>query len=109
MGSRVMRAHPIIPLLLAYGMLAASPSLRAQDRGAAWRRHVIDDSSRGADGVRTADVNGDRWPDLATGWEEGGVVRVYLHPGAARVRPAWPAVTVGAVGSPEDAAFADLD
>jgi len=31
----------------------------AQDRGAPWVRHTIDDSSRGADGTRLADVNGD--------------------------------------------------
>ena len=40
-----------------------------------WPRHVIDRSSRGADGVRLADVNGDGRFDLATGWEEGGTVR----------------------------------
>jgi hypothetical protein len=90
-------------------MLAADPSPRARDRGAPWRRHVIDASSRGADGVRLADVNNDRRPDITTGWEEGGLVRVYLHPGTDRVRRAWPAVTVGIVRSPEHAAFADLD
>ncbi len=74
-----------------------------------WERHIIDDSSRGADGVRLADVNGDGLEDIATGWEEGGRVRVYLNPGAGRSRQPWPAVTVGAVGSPEDAVFADLD
>ena len=79
------------------------------DRGSEWPRHVIDDSSRGADGVRLADVNGDGLPDIATGWEEGGRVRVYLHPGPQHSKQAWPAVTVGEVASPEDAVFADLD
>jgi hypothetical protein len=48
---------------------------------AAWQRHVIDDASRGADGIRLADVNGDGLPDIAAGWEEGGTVRAYLNPG----------------------------
>lgn len=74
-----------------------------------WRRHVIDDSSRGADGVRLADVNGDGRLDIATGWEEGGVVRTYLQPGPKMVRDRWPAVTVGRVRAAEDAVFADLD
>lgn len=78
-------------------------------RGKPWQRYTIDDTSRGADGVRLADVNQDGQMDLVTGWEEGGKVRVYLHPGAKRVREPWPNVTVGQVASPEDAVFADLD
>ena len=74
-----------------------------------WKRHTIDDSSRGADGVRLADVNGDGLMDIATGWEEGGVIRVYLNPGPAKASSTWPAVTVGKVKSAEDAVFADLD
>lgn len=74
-----------------------------------WVRHAIDSSSRGADGVRATDVNGDGLPDFPTGWEEGGRVRAYLNPGAAKARDPWPAVTVGEVASPEDAVFADLD
>jgi FG-GAP-like repeat len=74
-----------------------------------WKRHVIDNSSQGADGIRTADINGDGLLDLTTGWEEGGVIRVYLNPGAGKAREPWPAVTVGRVKSPEDAVFADLD
>ena len=74
-----------------------------------WVRHTIDDSSRGADGVRPLDINGDGLLDLVTGWEEGGRIRAYLHPGTDHVKDKWPAVTVGAVKSPEDAVFADLD
>ncbi len=86
-------------------------SLLACERLAAesWERHTIDQSSRGADGVRLADVNRDGRPDLVTGWEEGGVVRVYLNPGPQAAKKTWPAVTVGKVKSPEDAVFADLD
>ncbi len=74
-----------------------------------WARHVIDNSSRGADGARLRDVNGDGLPDIATGWEEGGAVRAYLHPGKSKVRGKWPAVTVGEVKSAEDAIFIDVD
>ena len=77
--------------------------------GPPWKRHAVDTTSRGADGVRLADVNHDGRPDITTGWEEGGRISVYLHPGPELVRKAWPAVTVGEVKSPEDAVFADLD
>jgi len=74
-----------------------------------WARHVIDDSSRGADGVRLADANGDGLLDIVTGWEEGGMTRIYLNPGVERAKSAWPAITVGKTKSVEDAVFADLD
>lgn len=77
--------------------------------GAPWNRHTIDDSEKGADGVRVADVNGDGLADIATAWEESGVVRAYLHPGPDNVREPWPAVTVGTVAKPEDAVFADMN
>jgi hypothetical protein len=70
---------------------------------------VIDNTSRGADGVRLADVNGDGRLDIVTGWEQGGVIRVYQHPGLSRAAQRWPAVTVATVASPEDAVFVDLD
>ncbi|WP_169974908.1 FG-GAP repeat domain-containing protein [Tautonia rosea] len=74
-----------------------------------WLHHTIDRSSQGADGVRLADLNGDGLLDLATGWEEGGIVRVYLNPGPDRAKAPWPAVTVGQVVTPEDAVIVDLD
>ena len=74
-----------------------------------WTRHTIDSSEKGADGVRIADVNGDGLPDIATGWEQSGIVRAYLHPGPDKAREPWPSVTVGKVASPEDAVFADMD
>lgn len=91
--------------ILSLLLLAAATA--ADDRP--WTRHTIDNTSRGADGVRLADVNRDGRPDIVTGWEEGGVVRVYHNPGADAVRRPWPAVTVGRVASPEDAVFVDLD
>jgi len=74
-----------------------------------WQRHTIDDTSIGADGVRMADVNGNGRLDIATGWEEGNLVRIYLQPELDKIRLPWPMVTVGEVASPEDAFFADLD
>ena len=91
--------------LLCYVSLAGAESVA----GLPWARHAIDDTSEGADGVRPADVNGDGLPDFAVPWEEGGVIRVYLHPGLESVRDPWPQVTVGAMASPEDAVFADAD
>jgi len=96
------------------GLAIAAPAAGGGSRpdgpaGPEWACHVIDASSRGADGVKVADVNGDGLGDIATGWEEGGLTRVYLHPGRAKVKAAWPAVTVGRTPSVEDAAFVDLD
>ena len=93
-----------IALLAAVAATLATP-LYAKG----WQRHTIDDASRGADGVRLGDINGDGRPDITTGWEEGGRVRVYLHPGTAKVKEHWPAVTIGRVKSPEDAVFFDFD
>ena len=97
---------------LAAGLAVAALTVavaRAQERPGGWRRHTVDASSRGADGVRLADANGDGLPDIATGWEEGGRVRVYLNPGPAKAKVPWPAVTVGEAGSVEDAVLVDLD
>jgi len=97
---RHTRLVPIVATLL----LASSAS-----RAAPWKRHTIDSSSQGADGVRLADVNNDGRLDIATGWEEGGVVRVYVNPPPPAVRKPWPVIDVGHVGQPEDAVFADVD
>jgi len=85
-------------------------ALLAGSANAEWPRHTIDASSRGADGVRLADINGDGHADIATGWEEGGLVRAYIHPGPAAVHTGkWTVATVGPAASVEDAVFADLD
>lgn len=93
---------PLLCLIALAAGLAHPP-------GAPWTRHVVDASSRGADGVKLADLNGDGLPDIATGWEEGGITRSYLHPGHAAVRSPWPAVTVGNTPDVEDALWVDLD
>ncbi len=92
---------------LAVVSIGCSPA--ARDLPLTWTRHTVDDSTVGADGIRLADVNNDGLTDATTGWEEGGLIRVYLHPSPTAVTSPWPAVTVGRVGSPEDAVFADLD
>ena len=74
-----------------------------------WRRHTVDSTSRGADGVRLADVNADGRVDIVTPWEEGGLVRVYVNPGPELASQPWPYVTVGHVASPEDAVPMDVD
>lgn len=84
-------------------------SSMAQLAGGSWQRHTIDAGSRGADGVRVADINGDGLLDLTTGWEEGGQVRMYVNPGPDRCRELWPHVIVGSAASVEDAVFVDLN
>jgi len=74
-----------------------------------WPMHIIDQSSKGADGVRLADINRDGLPDIVTGWEEGGAIRICTHPGVGAVREPWPSTLVGKVPTPEDAVMVDLD
>jgi len=109
-----MRRYTYLPTVVTVAFLSLlttriPPAAADDPHGEPWPIHVIDDSSRGADGVRLADVNGDGLPDIATGWEEGGITRVYLHPGHSAVGKPWPAVTVGKTPSVEDAVFVDLD
>lgn len=80
-----------------------------QLEGAPWRFHVISDMSEGADGAKSGDINGDGLPDLAVGWEEGGVTTVHFHPGYAESKSAWPTVVVGRTPRVEDAIFCDID
>jgi hypothetical protein len=72
-------------------------------------RHTIDNTSRGADGVKLGDWNRDGLQDIVTGWEEGGVVRLYTNPGTVKAKDPWPRITVGEAASVEAATFADLD
>lgn len=97
----------MVTWLAPLGAAALEPALPPQ--GAAWARHVIDNTSRGSDGTKLADINGDGLLDITTGWEEGGASRVYLNPGFARVKAPWPAVTVGQTPDVEDALLVDLD
>jgi hypothetical protein len=105
---RVTRALLVAALPLCFSALIAAASGPAT-RGQPWKHHSIDDTARGADGVRLADANGDGLLDIATGWEEAGLIRLYLNPGAATAKDRWPSVTVGRAKSPEDAVLVDLD
>src|SRR5687768_7666900 len=109
-GIDIMRI--CVYLLCAAVVLLSTVTALSADAAPAstpWRRHTIDDSAKGADGVRLADANGDGLLDIATGWEEAGLLRVYLNPGVPKSGNRWPAVTVGKVKSPEDAVLVDLD
>lgn len=77
--------------------------------GQGWEYHVIDDSSNGADGVKLTDINNDGLMDIATGWEEGGITKLYIHPGNDLVQGEWPSVIVGQTPDVEDAVFADVN
>jgi hypothetical protein len=66
----------VIGWFIAANIRAEPPSRPL--RSSEWKRHTIDNSSLGADGVRSADVNADGLPDLVCGWEQGGVSRIYL-------------------------------
>jgi len=84
----------------------APPSV---DWAAPWSMHTIDDSASGADGVKTADVNGDGLLDLAVGWEESGIVKLYENPGPEAADSPWPDVVTNRAASVEGVALGDLD
>ena len=102
-----MRNH--LKVAIAITSCSFSTNLFADIKENPWKIHTIDKSSQGADGVRLLDVNSDGLMDIATGWEEGGIIRAYLHPQKGQEKKLWPAVTVGEVKSPEDAVFIDIN
>jgi len=79
------------------------------NRGPAWKCHVIDSGLDGGDGARLFDADRDGDLDLAVGWEESGLTRLYLNPGIAAASSNWPFVDVGPAPSVEDAMMADID
>lgn len=99
----------IIFVAVLVGCIANNSTAEEQSGHLLWKRHTIDSQSRGADGTRLADLNGDGLLDIVTGWEQGGVSRVCLHPGHELVRERWPSVTVGETPDVEDAVMFDLD
>ena len=74
-----------------------------------WKTHTIDNSSLGADGARSMDVNNDGLPDIVAGWEQGGVSRIYLMQREKPGIPTWKQIEVGLATSVEDALLVDLD
>ena len=98
-----------VSLLMLISGFKVSAQIHKNHSNNPWECHIIDSSSRGADGVRLADVNKDGLPDITTGWEEGGITRAYIHPGYNKATAKWPSVTVGKTPAVEDAVFFDLD
>ena len=66
-----MSFRGILWTTVLYTLSIGISELSAGERGEPWNRHTIDNSSRGADGIRLLDVNADGLLDIATGWEEG--------------------------------------
>src|SRR5690554_5198907 len=77
--------------------------------GSPWPMHSIDlNPAAGSDGVKLADVNDDGFPDLVSGFEEGGVSRIYIHPGYEKLMNYWAYVELPSPDV-EDALLIDLD
>ena len=104
----ILRVAARLGLFLLHVLIGIAPSAEPA-LVTPWARHTIDNTSRGADGVRLVDVDGDGSLDIATPWEEGGQIRLYRFPVDGDVHQPWPRVTVGEAASPEDAFGADLD
>lgn len=96
----------IVAFLTAIGR--AEPTAKPR-HSSGWKCHTIDNSSLGADGVRSADVNADGLPDLVCGWEQGGVSRIYLMQREEGAHPSWLRIDAGPAPDVEDAFFVDLD
>jgi len=108
----LVRFHPtaLRSLLVVCIVLGAlSGQAKSQTAEAPWKCRIIDDTSKGADGVKLADVNRNGFMDITTGWEQGGITRVYLNPGFRKAKDNWPSVTTAITPAVEDAAFVDLD
>ncbi|MDO6436528.1 VCBS repeat-containing protein [Cyclobacterium sp. 1_MG-2023] len=91
--------------LLAPGIVLSQNSARSVF-DSPWPRHTIDDSSLGSDGTKFSDVNNDGKFDLVTGWEEGGVSRIYLQPEDPKQK--WPFIELPSPDV-EDAFVSDLN
>lgn len=74
-----------------------------------WSMHSLDSfPAAGSDGVKLGDVNKDGLQDFVTGFEEGGVTRIYIHPGPNYAHEKWDYVELPSPDV-EDAVFIDLD
>lgn len=73
-----------------------------------WTMHVIDNSSKGADGAKVVDADGDGKMDIVVGWEQGHIVRLYRHPEPGLEKSTWSYIEVPAPNV-EDAQPVDLN
>ncbi len=91
-------------------LLIAGTAFAQSPEGLPWTTHSLDQNpASGSDGVKMADVNGDGFPDLVTGFEEDGISRIYINPGHDRIKKQhWKYVELPSPGV-EDALLVDLD
>ena len=94
-------------ILLAHSFLTHGSN--GKEASNSWTRHTIDNTSLGADGARSMDVNGDGLQDIVAGWEQGGVSRLYLMNREENQKPSWTIVEAGPAPSVEDALLVDVD
>lgn len=86
-----------------------TPSSLKTDEKDPWKMHLIDPAPpSGSDGVKLADVNGDGFLDLASGFEEGNVSRIYINPKQKNVTGYWNYIELPSPNV-EDAVLVDLD
>jgi hypothetical protein len=106
-----LKRFPRLSTTIAIALLGILTTTKAYsaETNSSWKRHTIDGSSQGADGVRLADFNSDGLLDIVSAWEEGNRVRAYLNPGYKFVHELWTFVTIGKVAAGEDAVFIDID
>src|SRR5262245_44472735 len=109
MGRSFRSKIPGLLILIIAVLIPLIFFMKQSTRQSVWIRHTIDDSSKGADGVKVGDLNHDGLPDFVTSWEQGGVVRIYLNPGPEKAKQKWKFVEIGKVESPEDSLPFDLN
>lgn len=94
----------LLSFLFIEFLLSPASLILAQSESA-WKIHIIDNSSFGADGTKLFDADQDGDLDIICGWEQGNIARLYFNSSS---RQTWSFVQVNAPAV-EDAIIADLD